>query len=261
MVTGAISKAYQAENLIGSYCTAPLRAYNTWFQNKIQASENACERTAWTICHIVSGIFAYLTLGILAVVGISINLCLISPENGYSLWARLNGVPGATEKFCEKIRGELSLACRVRAEGFSVSVSSSSDRQYTYNLNRQLSFDIQDAFEDVPLPLVQADGPLIEEAEEAVRLQQDDRSLQSQSRLRRIEPHIIFIQNVIRTLSQKHGWYPEKQWIRTVNYRATVIIPLPDHIPIPDFIPRAVRNLEFRPRQRPGDRRSQSALY
>ena len=81
MVMGTISKAYQAENLIGSYCTAPLRAYNTWFQNKIQTSESTCERIAWTISYVVSGIFAYLTLGVLALVGIAVNLCLIPPEN------------------------------------------------------------------------------------------------------------------------------------------------------------------------------------
>ena len=236
MVMGTISKAYQAENLIGSYCTAPLRAYNTWFQNKIQASESACERTAWTISYVVSGIFAYLTLGVLALVGIAINLCLIPSENRYSLWARLNGVPGAAEKFCEKIRSELSLACRIRAEGFSGSASSSSARPYTYNLNQQLSFDIQDFFEDAPLPLIQAEGPVIEEVEDgevAIRLPQNEDP--SQRRLRRMEPHIVYIQNIIRTLSQQHGWYPEKQWVRTVNDRATLIIPLPDHIPIPNF--------------------------
>lgn len=238
MVIGNIAKAYKAENLIGSYCTAPLLAYDSWFQNKIQVSTSTCERIAWTIFYVVSGIFAYLTLGVLALVGVAINLCLIPPENGYSLWARLNGVPGATEEFCKKIRCELSSECKIRADGISGSTSSSSDRQYTYNLNQQLSFDIQDVSEDAPLPLIQPHGPLIEEvqdAEEAVRLPQDDRSLHSESRLRRMEPHIVYIQNVIQTLSQKHGWYPEKQWIGTVNDRAVVIIPLPDHIPIPDF--------------------------
>ncbi len=236
MVMETISKAYHADNLVGSYCTAPLRAYNTWFQNKIQASESACERTAWTISYVVSGIFAYLTLGVLALVGIAINLCLIAPENGYSLWARLNGVPGATEKFCEKIRSELSLACRIRAEGCSLSASSSSDRPYTYNLNQQLSYDIQDVFEDAPPPLLQVGGPVIEEIEdgkEVIRLSQNEDP--SQVSLRRMEPHILYIQNVIRTLSQQHGWYPEKQWIRTVNDRVTLIIPLPDHVPVPNF--------------------------
>lgn len=72
----SISKAYKAENLIGSYCTYPLRTYNVWFQNKIQANENTCERTAWKISYVVTGIFAHLTLGILALVGIAINLTL-----------------------------------------------------------------------------------------------------------------------------------------------------------------------------------------
>jgi hypothetical protein len=233
MVIETISKAYQAENLIGSYCTAPLRAYNTYFQNKIQASESACERIAWTIFYVVSGIFTYLTLGVLALVGIAINLCLIPPENGYSLWARLNGVPGSTEKFCEKIRSELSLACRIRGNGFSGSASLSSDRLYTYNLKQNLSFDIQDIFKDVPLPLIQAEGPVIEKAEDqsvAIRLSQNEDP--SQAPLSPMESKIVYIQNIIRTLSQQHSWYPEKQWIKTVNDRTTLIIPLPDHIPI-----------------------------
>lgn len=226
-----ISQAYQAENLIGSCCTAPLRGYNTWFQNKIEASESGCEYTAWKICHVVSGIFAYLTLGILALVGIAINLCFIPPEDGYSLWARLEGVPGATEEFCEKIRRELSLVCRLNAESnLSGSVSSSTSRQYTYDLNQHLSFDIQDVFEDAPLPLIQADDLPIENDAE------NERSLRSQTRLHRMEPHIIAIQETIRSLSKKHGWYPENQWIRTINTRATIMIPLPDHVrlTIPD---------------------------
>ena len=40
-----IQKAYQAENLTGSYLTAPLRTYNNWFQNKIDANTSQCGRT------------------------------------------------------------------------------------------------------------------------------------------------------------------------------------------------------------------------
>lgn len=230
----AIVKAYQAENLTGSYCTAPLRAYNNWFQNKIQASNGACERTAWKVGYVVSAIFACLTLGVLAILGIAINLCLIPPENGYSLWARLNGIPGVTEKFCEKLRRELSLACRIRAESVRGSASSSSDKCYAYNLNKALSFDIQNVFENGPL--IQENAQIMGEVEdggEAIRLQQNEDL--SQAYLRRMEPHIVYIQNVVQILSQKHGWHPEKQWVRTVDDRATVIIPLPDHIPIPNF--------------------------
>lgn len=236
MLIAAISKAYRAENLIGSRCTLPLRAYNTWFQNKIQTSKSACERTAWMVSYIVSGIFAYLTLGILALAGIGINLCLIPSENGHSLWARLNGVPKTSEEFCEKIRRDLSLACWIRADSHSGFASSSSDRSYTYNLKQRLSFDIQDVFEDAPLPLIQAEGPVIEEVAnggKTFRLAQNEEP--HQARLQRMEPHIVYIQNVIRNLSQQHGWHPEKKWIRTVNDRATLTIPLPDHIPIPDF--------------------------
>jgi hypothetical protein len=232
----AITKAYQAENLTGSYCTAPLRAYNNWFQNKIQTNNGACERTAWKVCYVVSAIFAYLTLGVLAVVGIAINLCLIPPENGYSVWARLNGIPGATEKFCEELRWELSFACRTRAEVVSGSASSSDDRYrcYTYNLNKVLSFDIQDVFENDPF--IWQNAQIIGEVEdggEAIRLQQDEDP--SQAHLRRMEPHIAYIQNVVQALSRKHSWYPENQSVRTVNDRVAVMIPLPDHLPIPNF--------------------------
>lgn len=234
MITRAISKAYQAENLVGSYCTAPLRAYNVWFQNKIQTSENGYERTAWKISHVVSGIFAYLTLGLLALVGIAINLCLIPPENGYSLWARLTGVPEATEDFCKKIRSEISISCKIKTDGSVVLANSSSARFYTYDLNHCLSFDLQDVFEDTPLLLIQADGPVIEieNGEKAPCLQQN--KTLSQAHLRRTETHIVYIQNIIRSLSQQYSWYPEKHCIKTVNNRLSYIIPLPDHIPFPN---------------------------
>lgn len=198
----AIAQAFQEKSLTGSYCTAPLRAYNSWFQHKIQTSQDACERTAWKVCYVVSAIFAYLTLGVLAVVGIAINLCLIPPENGYSIWARLNGIPGATEKFCEKLREELTSASAMSgaegAEGASGFASFSSDSGYTYHLNQALSFDIQNVFENSPV------------------IQEDDQ--------------IDLIQRAVRTLSQKHGWCPEQQWVKIMNDRVTVRIPLPDQI-------------------------------
>lgn len=224
MMMEAISKAYQEENLIGSYCTAPLRAYNTCFQNKIQASESACKRTAWKICYVVSGVFAYLTLGILALVGIAINLCLIPPENGYSVWARLNGIPGDTEKFYKKIHEGLLWAdadSKMRAKSSSEVLDSSSSNWYTYNLDKRVSFGIKNVFQDDPLPLIEASGPLEEP---------DNPSPQPQSCSKRMEPHII---PLIQKLSQKHGWCPEKYWIGTQNNKIIITIPLPDHIPMP----------------------------
>jgi hypothetical protein len=50
-----------------------------------------------------------------------------------------------------------------------------------------------------------------------------------------MEPHIAYIQNVVQALSRKHSWYPENQSVRTVNDRVAVMIPLPDHLPIPNF--------------------------
>lgn len=212
----AISKAYRAENLPGSCLTLPLRSYNEWFQTNIQTSRNSCERTAWKACYVATALFAYLTLGILAIVGIAINACLIPPENGYSFWATLNGTPAATEKFCKKLRSDLLLACLGESSS-SGSVSSSSNRLYSYNLHKSLTIDIQDVFEQDSFPQ-QSEDP-------------------AKSRSRRMEAHIAYIQNTILTLSQKHNWHPENQGIRTVNHRTTVIIPIPDHIPFPNFNP------------------------
>ncbi|MBI3900959.1 MAG: hypothetical protein HY324_02265 [Chlamydiia bacterium] len=100
-------------------------------------------------------------------------------------------------------------------------------------MNHQLSFDIQDVFEDARPPR-QAPHLIMEEVEdgeELIHLLQNKDP--SQARLQRMEPHIIHIQNVIRTLSQQHGWYPERQQVETVNDRVTLIIPLPDHIVLP----------------------------
>lgn len=237
----AIKKSYQAENLTGSYCTAPLRSYNNWFQNKIQASDGARERTAWKIGYAVSAIFAYLTLGVLAVVGIAINLCLIPPKNGYSLWARLNGIPGVTEWFCEKLHRDLSST--VDSAGSVINFASSpGGRHYTYNLNHQLSFPIPGAYKD-NLPALHP-SPATGESEEkgeAIPLQQSEPPAQAcfqdmiQARLQRMNQHIPPIQACIQSLSQKYSWYPERYQLRTMNDEATVTIPLPDHIPVPNL--------------------------
>ncbi len=239
MTQETFSKAYSAKNLMGSYFTAPLRAYNEWFQIKINNSASACEHAAWTICHIASGIFAYLTLGLVAFVGISINVCFISLQNEYSLWARLSGVPQATNELREKIRRELESACNGRGNSETMSASTSGNRWYTYNLQHQLSFDVQNVFDNASGPLAQAGGQVIEDTEKVEIIpcqQEDDKSLQIQSRLQRMEPHIVYIQSVVCAFSQKYGWYPEKQCIRTINNRVTVIIPLPDHIPVPNVV-------------------------
>lgn len=230
-----LENAYQAEQLTGSYLTAPLRTYNRHFHSKIQSSSNAYERTAWKICHVVSSLFAYLTLGLLAVVGIAINLCLIPPQNGYSLWARLNGVPAAAEEFYKELYRDLSYLCELGAESVNGSANSSSDRWYTYHLNKQLSFDIKDIF-NASSPSPKIKGPLIEVLEEnrEILSQQTEVAL---SPLQLLQPHINHIQKVVRNLSQKHGWHPEKKWITTTQNRATVVIPLPDHIPLPSFDP------------------------
>ena len=127
----ALSKAYQGENLAGSYFTAPLRTYNSWIQTQILAANDTCEWIAWKICYVVSAIFAYTILGLLAIVGIAINICLIPPENGYSLWAKWNSVPEATEKFCNHMRADLLLFYKGKIEGFTCSNSKDSSRYYT----------------------------------------------------------------------------------------------------------------------------------
>ena len=71
---------------------------------------------------------------------------------------------------------------------------------YTYNLRKQLTFDIQNVFADGRQP-----GRLI-------------------------ESHITAILSVIHKLSQQQGWYPECQSINTMNGRATILIPIPDHV-------------------------------
>ncbi len=93
----SISDAYREQNSIGSSCIAPLRTYNTWFQNKINTSEGGLQ-TAWKIAHVASGIFAYLILGLPALVGIILNL------KDTRLSAIRHGVPDATEELCKTMR-------------------------------------------------------------------------------------------------------------------------------------------------------------
>ena len=203
-----ISKAYLAENLMGSYCTAPLRTYNAWFQGKIQASTSTYERTAWMISHVVSGIFAYVTLGALALVGIAINLCFISTKNRYSLWARWNKVPETTDKFCTQVTHVLESVCTKQMESGEF-ISTSSDNDYTYELAKQHSFVIQDDFTNT--------GSSTEST--------------TQKCLQSIGQHTTSILNTIQDLSRQYSWCPEKLSIRrTTEGKVIVDVFIPDHI-------------------------------
>lgn len=229
-----IAKAYYAEGYIGSYCTAPLRGFNQWFEEKCTSSEGLCG-LAWKVCYVVSGFFAGPFLGLLALVGIAINLCLIPPENGYSWWARLNGVPNATEECCQDIRKDLLFACKI-GPGMNQGTSNTSAQRWNwYNRGQSITFDIQDIFDDVAsvdkasMEVLEEDGRVSDE-QQAV----DDKETQYFRRSLRMETHILSIQNIVRGLSRKYNWVPEKQYITTLKDWATLVIPVPDHIPMPN---------------------------
>ena len=93
-----IQAAYQAEKLLGSYLTAPLKSYEKnwvpYFTEKMQQTDECCSGLVWKVCFVVSKIFATVVLGSLAVVGIAINAAfiqsdidtlVISPRSGNNL--------------------------------------------------------------------------------------------------------------------------------------------------------------------------------
>jgi hypothetical protein len=231
-----LKQAYQTEYFIGSYCTAPLRQYNSWFQGKIDASEDNLHKTLWKVAYVVGTIFAGLPLGFLALVGIAVNLFFIPPEDGYSLWARLNGTSQATERFCSKMRSELQDACRQiavnpQAKDSQLFAETGSSRNYSYSQHQQISFDVRDVFGEALLP---EESPIaLETNEERILPEKQSERSNLQEQLRRMNIHLQIIESAVTSLSQKYGWYPEKYCLKTALNQSFVLIPIPDHIPLP----------------------------
>ena len=202
MVLERIYQAYQAENVIGSYFTAPLRAYNDWFTEKLRSSFSFWEHLAWRVAYFISGIFASMTLGVVALIGIALNCCLMPCKKGYSLWAHFIKVPHATDQFLKDLE--------TRMKGFPYCVScynmiskTSSDRAYSYNKEQKFTFKLENLFVS---------------------------ATSSEMKLKAVELHFQTIQDKIRGLSQSYNWFPEiafcKKEINSLD--AYVIILIPD---------------------------------
>ena len=69
----SIKDLYNAQDLNGEFLTEPLKKYHHFFVKKIEKSEG-CKKVAWIIANVVSGIFAYSILGVLAGVGLLVKL-------------------------------------------------------------------------------------------------------------------------------------------------------------------------------------------
>ena len=74
----SIRNLYQAQDLTGESLVAPLKNYRSFFVKKI-AESSGLTKIAWRIAHVVSGLFAYPALGLIA---------------GLGLFVKLTGVPG-----------------------------------------------------------------------------------------------------------------------------------------------------------------------
>ena len=64
---------YRSQDLSGEFLLTPLKSYHGFFSEKIDDSEGM-ERVAWIVANVVSGIFAYPTLGAVAFIGMLIKL-------------------------------------------------------------------------------------------------------------------------------------------------------------------------------------------
>jgi hypothetical protein len=63
---------FDSQDLPGEYLLTPLKSYNQFFVVKTRENSEWCKRTAWTIAHVVTGIFAYPIFGLLALVGMAV---------------------------------------------------------------------------------------------------------------------------------------------------------------------------------------------
>lgn len=188
----SITRAYRAEGFFGSYFTAPLKAYECWFQNKIEVSPNSYQKTAWKICHVVTGIFAYLTLGALALLGIMFNL-IMSPAKELSRKQKV-------DQFCSNMEIQLSLFFNSTIVCLGKEGNISLSRGYTYKKWQPLIFEIQKS---------------------AAKMSAEQ-----------IEAHFKQIRETIHNLSQQYQWFPELYTIQATGNRAVVTVIVPDHIPI-----------------------------
>ncbi len=140
-------------------------------------------------------IFAYLALGIPALVGIAINL--------YSLRA-------GTEKFCSNLEESLLEHCEA-ISGHEINPCTFTPRKYTYQLKNHRSFVIQE--------WVTITAGLSTESNE-----------QYQERETCMKDFILHIQNEIRRFSWLYAWAPEGFEIKKIGGHIDVTVPLPDYI-------------------------------
>lgn len=149
-----IQQAYQADRLLGSYLTMPVKNYQQFFLDRTAASEDGWEKAAWVIAHIVSGVLAYSVLGAVAAIGVFVNLffipCGTEEEPSYSLVDRICFVPSRVEAVCTDISGRIdqfNLESRMVAEGrmgsFSGGSAASRGNPRDYSRNQVLSFFMQ----------------------------------------------------------------------------------------------------------------------
>jgi hypothetical protein len=211
MTTALRNHAYQAENLPGSCLTAPLKAYNRWFEVKLASSEGPCQKLAYKVLYAVSSIFAYPIFGVLALIGTERNLNLLDNDRVLYLYS---GVPAETIAFCAMelhaqhvwTSGELRNTTEIPAGGIS------STREYTYLENKRLFFSIRDIErnpnqneEEWQFDRFTHSGPLVDEA----------------------------VENVME-LSKQHGWIPDPNSTR-LGYSGDkfgLIIYIPDQVPL-----------------------------
>lgn len=72
-----VKNIYNSEDLTGEFLLRPLKTYHNFFARKIENSL-CLKKVAWLIANVVSGIFAYPVLGVLAGIGILVKLIGIS---------------------------------------------------------------------------------------------------------------------------------------------------------------------------------------
>lgn len=99
-----VQNAYHTDNHIGSYLTAPVKAYSQYFITRAQESEGCWKKTAWNIAHFISGLVLYPVLGTVAALGVFVN-CFLVPggPQSHSIVSLVTFIPLKTEKMCQKI--------------------------------------------------------------------------------------------------------------------------------------------------------------
>ena len=236
MLMQAIARAYYAENFPGSSLTAPLRCYEAWFHKKMDGCKSGYRDILSKIYYVVVSIFAYLTLGLPALVGLAMNFCLIPPETGYSLWARWEGLPKKTEEMIEMITSRLLdeqydehvLASQSSAQ-FTFTSSNPWVEGYVYAKMQILAFSFcrrQEKKEENA-------GALENGGESSSSNPQTPHTegVPSRASLPKMETSLVPIENTIRTLSQKLTWCPEQYKIDVQAEKILLGIPIPDQIP------------------------------